>query len=198
MQPVEERTRGVGVAARVARSAAVADALRDVAHTAHHRRVVLDAEEHGFQHGEDLVLDPPQPLARVDPLDVELAQQLARSVLLRAADPDHPLPLAADGEDRMDCREDAQPLLLEIVLEALEDERRVGGVGFDDRDLGVAPVGFGLRLVRVADDDVNAGQALVELKAGGIVRATNRKFARMRSARASGDSFSARTSGMRS
>ena len=84
------------------------------------------AEEHRLQDREDLVLDAPQPFARLDALDAELAVQLARPVLLRRADPDHALPLAAHGEDRMDGREDAQAFLLEIVLEALEDERRIG------------------------------------------------------------------------
>ena len=37
-------------------------------------------------------------------------------------------------------------------------------MGFDDRDLARRAGGFSLGLVRVADDDVDAGQAFVQLK----------------------------------
>ena len=49
---------------------------------AHHGGEVLDAEEDGLEHREDLVFDPAQPLARVDALDVELAEQLTRAVFV--------------------------------------------------------------------------------------------------------------------
>ena len=61
--------------------------------------------------------------------------ELLGPVLLRRAEPHRPLPLAAHGEDRVDGGEDAQPGLAEVVLQALEDERRVEGVRLHDRRL---------------------------------------------------------------
>ena len=83
-----------------------------------------------------------------------------------AADPDHPLPLAPHGEDRINRREDAQPLLLEVVLQALEDERRVGRVRLDDRHLAGRAVASPLVVVRVADRHVQPGQPFVQLEGG--------------------------------
>ena len=159
-QPVEERPRRVGL---LRSAAAIAQPRRQLGDAAAHGGEVLDAEEHRLQHREHLVLDAAQAVAGFDALDAELAVELARAVLLRAADPDHALPLAADAEDRMDRREDAEPFLLEVVLEALEDERRVGRVGLDDRHLVRRSLGARLGVVGVADGDVQPGQALVQL-----------------------------------
>ena len=64
-------------------------------------------------------------------------------------------------EDRMDRGEDAQPFLLEVVLQALEDERRVGRVGFDDRDLAASrPSAAVFGVVGVADDTCRPGSPL--------------------------------------
>ena len=75
-EPVEERTCCLGVAARGA-ALTRPKARSELRYTANHGRVVLDAEEHGLQDREDLMFGPPQPFARVNALDVELAQQLA-------------------------------------------------------------------------------------------------------------------------
>ena len=159
-QPVEERPRRVGL---LRSAAAIAQPRRQLGDAPAHGGEVLDAEEHRLQHREHLVLDAAQAVAGFDALDAELAVELARAVLLRAADPDHALPLAADAEDRMDRREDAEPFLLEVVLEALEDERRVGRVGLDDRHFVRRSLGARLGVVGVADGDVQPGQALVQL-----------------------------------
>ncbi len=162
-QPVEEGARGVGV---LRAAAAVAQAWRQFGDPAAHGGEVLDSEEDGLEHREHLVLDAAQTIAGFDPLDAELAVELARSVFVRAADPDDALPLPAHAEDRVDRREDAQAFLLEVVLQALEDERRVGRVGLDDRHFVRRSLGAGLGVVRVADGDVQPRQALVQLDRG--------------------------------
>ena len=87
-----------------------------------------------------------------------------------AADPHDALPLAAHREDRVDGREDAQARLAEVVLEAVEDEGHVGGVGLHHRGLArqhlpPAPrrrlFGTGIRRLHV-----DAGEPLVELGRG--------------------------------
>ena len=78
--------------------------------------------------------------------------------------------MPADGEDGVDAREHPEPGLSEVVLQALEDERRVLGVGLHHRDLGGEAVGGALRdpsrRVGVARGDVDARHALVELGGG--------------------------------
>ena len=116
------------------------------------------------------MLDVPQPLLRLHRLDQEVAVALAAAFLVGVADPDHALPLPAHGEHGMDRGEDPEPRLLEVVLQALEDERSVGGVGLDHRRFqreAAAPAhGRRLRLRRVAGRDVDAGKALEELMRG--------------------------------
>jgi hypothetical protein len=167
-QPFQERARRVDVS----RTAAPAlEPRQDLARGGEHLLEVLDRGEDRLEHRVDLVLDVPQALLRLDPLDLEVTVDLARALVVRSAQPDDALPLAAHGEDGMHGREDAQARLAEVVLEALEDERRVGRVRLDDRDLlrqavGGAP-GHPARFARVARDDVQAGQSLVELRRGG-------------------------------
>jgi hypothetical protein len=162
--PHEERARGLHPAQALR---AVAQLLAEVARRPLHLLVVLDGGEDGLQYGEDLVLDAAQPFLGLDALDLEVAVQLLGPVLLRAAHPHRPLPLPAHGEDLVDGGEDAQPRLAEVVLQALEDERGVEGVGLDDRRLQGHPVRGAHRrrffLVRVARGDVDAGKAFVEL-----------------------------------
>ena len=56
---------------------------------------VLDGQEHALQERVDLVLDPPQPVLLLDPLDAEVAEELLAAVLVRTADRHDPLPLPA-------------------------------------------------------------------------------------------------------
>src|SRR4029450_7451813 len=99
---------------------------------------------------------------RLHRLDLEVAVALPAALLVRIADPDDALPLAADGEHGGEGGEEAQRGLLEVVLEALEDERRIGAVGLDDRRLQgqalTAAHRRRLRLPGIAGRDVDAGQ----------------------------------------
>ncbi len=167
-QPVEERPGGREVLLLgVARAQPRAQLLADPAHVLE----VGHREEHALQDREDLVLDPAQPLLRLHGLDLEVAVALFAPLIVGVADPDHSLPLAARGEDGMDGGEDPQSRLLEIMLQALEDERGVDGVGLHDRGLeGQAvsgPDGSRLRLAGVAHGHMDAGEAFVELVRGG-------------------------------
>ena len=164
-QPVEEFARHI----RVRRAPApAAQRRRQSPRRRHHLREVLDRQRHALEDRVDLMFDAPLPLPRFDALDAELAIQFQRPIVVRAAEPDDALPLPADGEERMDGGEDAQSLLLEVVFQALEDERGVGRMGFDDRDLVGAAVDRPLEDFLVArgivHGDVKAGEALVELE----------------------------------
>ena len=75
-----------------------------------------------FEQREDLVLHAAQPLGRLDGLDLEEAEALLVAVLERAADRHDALPAPAHADHGVDRGEDAQPLLLQVVLQALEDE----------------------------------------------------------------------------
>jgi hypothetical protein len=116
------------------------------------------------------VLDAAQPLLRLHRLDVEQAVALLAALRLRVAEGSHALPLAPDGEDRVERGVDAQPRLLQVVLEAVEDERPVGRVRAQDRGLerqaGAAPDAPGILLAEVGRADVDAWQPLVELVRG--------------------------------
>ena len=162
--PGEERARGLHPPQAFG---AVAQPLAEVARRPLHLLVVLDGGEDGLEDREHLVLDPAQALLRLHALDLEVAVQLLGPVVLRPRHPHRPLPLPAHGEDLVDGREDAQPGLPEVVLEALEDEGRVQGVGLDDRRLeGDAVAGApGRRFLfrGIAGGDVDAGQPLVQL-----------------------------------
>jgi hypothetical protein len=163
-QPPEEGARRLGTARPFAARAQAAAQRGD---GARHLREVLDREENALEHREDLVLHVPQALLRVEPLDTEAAQQLLVALGRRVPDPDDPLPLPAHGEDRMDRREDAQPCLAQVVLQALEHEGGVRGVALDDRRLERDRLGAArvqrLALLGVAHNHVDAGQAAVEL-----------------------------------
>lgn len=116
---------------------------------------------------EYLVLDAAQPLGLLDALHAELAEQLARALGLGITNPDDVLPLPADGEDGVHGRQHPDALLLEEVLQALEDEGRVGRVRLDNGDVVVAAVraagGLGLLLGGVAGHHVQPRQAAIQL-----------------------------------
>ena len=164
-QPLQEGAAGFHLGGL---AAAAGQARADLPHRAHHLREVLHRGEHALEHREDLVLDVAEALLGVDALDLEVAVTLLGAFFLRPADPDDALPLAAHGEDGVHRAEDAQARLAEVVLEALEDEGRVGGVGLDDRDLLGQAVAAALLHpgggIGVARGDVDARQPAVDLE----------------------------------
>ena len=128
---------------------------------------VVDREEDGLEQREHLVLDPAPALLRRDRLDLEEAVALLAALFLHGAEGRDPLPLPPHREDRVDGRVHPQALLLQVVLEAVEDERPVGRVRLEDRRLErqppAAPERAGLVLGGVPDRHVDPRQALVEL-----------------------------------
>ena len=82
------------------------------------------------------MLDPAQALLRLDALDLEVGVALLLASSSKGPpDPHDALPLAAHREDRVDGGEDAQARLAEVVLQAVEDEGHVRGVGLHHRGL---------------------------------------------------------------
>ena len=163
-QPVEERPGRLGVAGD---AGPAPDPKRGVADRPQHVLEVLDRQEHGLQHRVDLVFDAAQALLRVHLLDLEVAVALLGAFVARPPHADDAFPLPPHREDRVGCREDAKAGLPEVVLEALEDERRVARMRLDDGrlDWQSLPAANRARLVlaRVSRPDVDPGQALEEL-----------------------------------
>jgi hypothetical protein len=167
LQPLQEGA-GRGELARVA--AARAQPWHQLAAGAPHVLEVVDRQEHGLQQREHLVLDTAQPLLRLHRLDVEQAVALLAALRLRVAKGRDALPLAPDGEDRVERGVHAQSGLLQVVLEAVEDERPVGRVGAQhrglEREAGPAPDPPRVLLAQVGRADVDSRQSLVELVRG--------------------------------
>ncbi len=166
-QPLQEGADG-GELDRV--PAAAAQAGQELSAGAVHVLEVVHGQEDRLEEREDLVLHPAQALLRRDWLDLEEAVALAAALFPRVPHGHDPLPLPLDREDGVDRRVDPQAGLLQVVLDAVEDEGPVGGVRLDDRGLERQPrpaaEGTRLLLAGVAHRDVDAGQALVELVAG--------------------------------
>ena len=124
-------------------------------------------QEDRLQGREDLVLHPSSPVPGLQGLDLEGGVALPAPLLLDAAEGDDPLPLPPDGEHRVDRGVDPHPRPLEVVLEGVEDERTVRGVGLDDGGLERQPDpaadGPRLLLAGVPDPHVDSGEPPVEL-----------------------------------
>ena len=164
VQPLQELARR-GELGRVA--AASAQPRSELAAHPAHVLEVLDRQEDRLEQREHLVLDPPQLLARLKRLEVEQAIALLAALGLRVAEGHDALPLAPHREDRVGGGVHAQPGLLQVVLEAVEDEGPVRRVGAQDRGLeretGSAADPARVGLAQVGGADVNSGEALVEL-----------------------------------
>ena len=64
--------------------------------------------------------------------DTKTTKKLLVAFGLSIANPNDSLPLAPNGDDRMDRREDPESGLPEVVLQTIEDEGGIGRMGLDD------------------------------------------------------------------